>query len=257
MAKRRNSSRRRRRGSFGFLYKLLSMLIICGAIVAALTLFFRVETILVVGQQRYTEQQVRDATGIQTGDNLYLMNKNDVATHIVETLPYIESIRINRKLPDTLLVEVTECGTPMALMQDGSAWLISPNGKIVDHMESELATDYGMISGCRVPAPTVGTPLELVTEEQSKESSLLSLLKELEAAGMLEDVQGIRMEELDYLAMDYMDRFTVRLPYEADYAYKLRFLRAVIEDEKIQDNMSGTFDMCAEDGRTNFIQNVR
>lgn len=56
MARRRKSNRRRR-GSFGFLYKLLSVLVICGAIVAALTLFFRVDTVVITGQQRYTEER--------------------------------------------------------------------------------------------------------------------------------------------------------------------------------------------------------
>lgn len=41
MARRRHSNRRRRRGNFGFLYKLLSVLVICAAVVMALTLFFR------------------------------------------------------------------------------------------------------------------------------------------------------------------------------------------------------------------------
>ena len=49
MARRRKSNRRRR-GSFGFLYKLLSVLVICGAIVAALTLFFRVDTVVISTQ---------------------------------------------------------------------------------------------------------------------------------------------------------------------------------------------------------------
>ena len=44
-ARRRHSNRRRRRGSFGFLYRLLSVLVICGVIVVALTLFFRVDTV--------------------------------------------------------------------------------------------------------------------------------------------------------------------------------------------------------------------
>ena len=56
MARRRNSNRRRRRGSFGFLYKMLSVLVICTAIIAALTLFFRVNAIQVSGQQRYTDE---------------------------------------------------------------------------------------------------------------------------------------------------------------------------------------------------------
>lgn len=54
MARRRHSNRRRRRGNFGFLYKLLSVLVICAAVVMALTLFFRVDTIEVTGTERYT-----------------------------------------------------------------------------------------------------------------------------------------------------------------------------------------------------------
>ena len=44
MAKGRNYNRRRR-GSSGFLYKLLSMIVICAAIITAMTLFFRVEAV--------------------------------------------------------------------------------------------------------------------------------------------------------------------------------------------------------------------
>lgn len=74
------------------------------------------DTVVVTGTQRYTQQEVIDATGIKTGDNLFLMNKYDVAQNIVGELPYIEEIRINRKLPDTLLIQVEECGTPLALV---------------------------------------------------------------------------------------------------------------------------------------------
>lgn len=79
MARRRHSNRRRRRGNFGFLYKLLSVLVICAAVVMALTLFFRVDTIEVTGTERYTEKDVIEASGIQLGDNLFLLNKYEAA----------------------------------------------------------------------------------------------------------------------------------------------------------------------------------
>ena len=47
MARRRGSARRRRRGGSGFLYKLLSVFLICGCLVAAITLFFRVDTVII------------------------------------------------------------------------------------------------------------------------------------------------------------------------------------------------------------------
>ena len=166
MARRRHSNRRRRRGNFGFLYKLLSVLVICAAVVMALTLFFRVDTIEVTGTERYTEKDVIEASGIQLGDNLFLLNKYEAARSIAEQLPYIdiEDIRIRRELPDTLLIDVAECGTPLAVIQDGSAWLLSPKGKIVEQLPASQAGDYAVIDGCELLAPSVGTDIALSPE---------------------------------------------------------------------------------------------
>ena len=107
MARRRGSARRRRRGGSGFLYKLLSVFLICGCLVAAITLFFRVDTVVITGEKRYTEAEIRQASGVEDGDNLFLLNKYQVIRNIAEALPYIEieNTRIQRKLPDTLLIQ--------------------------------------------------------------------------------------------------------------------------------------------------------
>lgn len=257
MARRRYSKQRRRRGSYHFLYKLLSMLVICAAIVAALTLFFRVEEVRVSGQERYTEAQILQASGVQQGDNLFLLNKYDLAGRVVEKLPYIEDLRISRKLPDTLLIDVTECGRPMGVEQDGFVWLISSRGKIVDQLTPEDDADFGTITGCQLLAPSVGTKIALATDLSSRQTSLLGLLSALAEAGMLEQVDGIRMDDLSMIRMDYDGRFTVELPYGADYGEKLTILRLALASDYVQDNMTGTFDMMREDGKTYLEQNVR
>ncbi len=132
MARKRYGSRRRRRGRFTFLYKLLSVLIICAAIVAALTLFFKVENIEVIGESRYSEAAILEAAGVSAGDNLYLLNKYTVSANIYQQCPYVQDVRINRQPPDTLVIEVTECSAVAAIAQNGSYWLISPQGKIVE-----------------------------------------------------------------------------------------------------------------------------
>ena len=263
MARRRNSKRRRRRGSFHFLYKLLSILMICGAIVLALTWFFRVDAIEVSGQERYTQQQIRDAAGIQERDNLFLLNKYDVAGRIQTALPYVKNVRINRELPDTLVIQVEEFGTPLAVIQDGIGWLICPGdgeearGKIVERLEENEAAGYGVISGCELLAPSVGGWLALATEYSVQQQSLLELMQALEAAGMMEQVDGIRLDDLSAIRMDYAGRFTVKMPYSADYPLKLRALQLALESEAIQDNMTGTFDMMRSDGKIHFDQSTR
>ena len=72
-AKRRN--RRRRRGRASFPLRLLSLIIVVAAIVAALTMFFRIDTIVVEGNERYTDEQIIEAAGVQKEQNLVLLNK--------------------------------------------------------------------------------------------------------------------------------------------------------------------------------------
>ena len=74
MARRRR--RHRRKGRFAFLYKLMTFLLICGALVAALALFFKVESIEITGTSRYSTDEVERASGVHVGDNLYLMDKS-------------------------------------------------------------------------------------------------------------------------------------------------------------------------------------
>lgn len=257
MARRKHSNRRRRRGSSGFLYKLLSILAICGCVVAALTLFFRVDAVVITGQQRYTDQQIRDASGIESGDNLFLLNKYDAAQNILDALPYIKKIRMDRKLPDTLLIEIEESGMPLALIQEGSVWLISASGKIVEQKDPAAVADYGIISGCTLLAPSVGTQIALSAERIVQQESLLALLNALEEAGMLEDVDSIRLHDESAIYMDYIGRFTVKMPYGADYPVKMKILKLALESEQVQENMTGTFDMMREDGRTYLDQSTR
>ncbi len=257
MARRRYSKRHRSRGSFGFLYKLLSVLLICAAIITAMTLFFRVDEIVVTGQKRYTAEEIQSASGVEPGSNMYLLNKNDVVQSIIRELPYIESIRINRKLPDTLLIEVHEGGRPFAVVQDGSAWLISASGKIVEQLPEGEAEQYGLISGCQLLAPSVGTPIALATEYASQQSSLLDLLSALDDAGLTENVDGIRLDDLSYLNMDYIGRFTVRMAYGADYERELEKLTLTLASEKVQSNMTGTIDMRLKSKEVFIIPNER
>ena len=89
MARNRSTNRRRRRGRFSFLTKLLCILLIAGAVVAALTVFFKVQSITVSGNARYTSEEVVAASGIEIEDNLFLLNKYSAAQAIFEKLPYV------------------------------------------------------------------------------------------------------------------------------------------------------------------------
>ena len=55
-SKRRN--RRRRRGRASFPLRLLCLAVVIAAFLGALTMFFRIDMIVVEGNERYTEEQI-------------------------------------------------------------------------------------------------------------------------------------------------------------------------------------------------------
>ena len=240
---RKRGSKRRRRGRFSFLYKLLAVLATCVVVVTALTLFFRVETIRVNGTVRYTEEDVRKASGVELGSNMYLLNKFEVQRQLRETLPYIEDVQIRRVLPDQLVITVTECGHVYAVTQEGVAWVFSSTGRIVDRMESHEARYLPQVDGCQLLAPSLGTKLQTAFEEERdiRQESLLSLLKAAEAAGEVGRIAGYHLADPKVLSMDYAGRFEVRMPYGADYDYMLTYLGMVME--QLGGNERGIIDL--------------
>ena len=250
---RRRRNKRYRRGRMTVFLRFLSFLLICGAIAAALLLFFKVDTLEVQGNERYTDEEILDIAGIEHGQNLFLLDRHAIADQITGQLPYIQSVKIRRDLPDTIVVEVSEAQAVAAVMADGEAWLISPSGRVVEQMDAAQAEGYAVISGCTLLAPSVGTRLALATEYAAQQQSLLDLLSALEAAGLTEQVQAIRLDDLSMLVMEYAGRFSVELPYGADYERKLRALVQVVE--QLETNQAGVIQMTWDNGEVHFIEN--
>jgi len=243
MARRRNGRRRhRRRGRFGFFYKLLTTLIICAAIIVALTMFFRAESIVVGGNVRYTEAQVQEASGISQGDNLFLLNRRGAAQRVTDALPYIENVHISPKLPDTLVIEVTECKAAFAIPQEGTVWVMSASGKLVGTEAN--AGDLPVVEGCTLLAPSVGGAIALGTEQQERQDSLLALSAALDRAGVLDQVRAVHMDSAAEIVMDFTDRFAVKMRYGADYDKMLRFIDKVIA--QLESNETGVIDLTTD-----------
>lgn len=250
MARRNRYNRRRRRGGFSLLYKFLTFLVICAAIAVALTLFFKVEDITVTGNERYSQQQIVTASGIEMEDNMFFMNKYAVSDAITSALPYIETVQIRRALPDGLIIAVTECSAPAAITYSGKTWLLSTQCKVVDSKPVSAAGDYAHVLGLPLTAAAVGSVITVEEEHVDSAALLQRLLTLLAEKNMLPDVQQIDLGDGSLLTLRYLDRFEVTLRRDADLNYKLEYLLAVVE--RLEVNETGRIDMTQAD-RASFI----
>lgn len=229
MPKKRKTRRRRRRGGLGRLLRPLSVLLTAVAVVAALTMFFKVSTVEVTGSSRYRDGEVAAASGVELGDNLVLLDKYRIAQRIYTELPYVTEARINRKFPSTLVLEVTETTAVASIQGAGGYWLLSAGEKLLEAVDETGAQDYLRITGLEAVNPAVSARLELPEDSPITLERLGQLLSALERLEMLGRADGLDLSDRSDLVLGYDGRFQVIISYDADFDYKLLCLLEAVK----------------------------
>ena len=229
MPKKRKTRRRRRRGGLGRLLRPLSVLLTAVAVVAALTMFFKVSTVEVTGSSRYRDGEVAAASGVELGDNLVLLDKYRIAQRIYTELPYVTEARINRKFPSTLVLEVTETTAVASIQGAGGYWLLSAGEKLLEAVDETGAQDYLRITGLEAVNPAVSARLELPEDSPITLERLGQLLSAMERLEMLGRADGLDLSDRSALVLGYDGRFQVIISYDADFDYKLLCLLEAVK----------------------------
>lgn len=246
MAARRNRRRRRRnRGRFGFLYKLLSVLLICAAILAGCVVFFRVDTIVVTGQVRYTEEEIIAVAGVERGENLFRLNKIRISNEILRELPYVFDVSITRKWPDTLLIHVSETAPAAAIQGGGAWWLMDARCKLLARGDAALPEERPEVLGLTPLVPAVGTRLAVDEAERGKLESLKQLLLALHDHGLSDQVTSfIDLTANNEICFGFGENLSVVVPMNTDFDQKIYALRRVQETYAEQQmELRGTLDL--------------
>ncbi len=153
----------KRRPSSGVGSRLLIMAAIVAAVIFGVAIFFKVNTVEVQGNTIYSAEEIRSASGIQKGDNLFTLNKEAAAGSIKASLPYVETVSIIRFLPDKIVIEVKESDATFAVTTDtNTTWLINSVGKALEQI-SDSAPDSALTA--EPAAPDAEAPAEEPVEQ--------------------------------------------------------------------------------------------
>ena len=115
-------------------FGLLFVLMIITLAILSMTVFFNAETILVEGNTRYTAEELLETGGLTVGQNLFRLDKFEVIDQM-ETLPYVKSVTIKRKLPNTLTVKVVENQPVVWIATETGAALLNEEYRVLEFVE--------------------------------------------------------------------------------------------------------------------------
>ena len=246
---RRHPRSKRRRGRFRGLYKLLSILLIAAAVVLACVVFFRVNSVEVTGNVRYTAAEVIAASGIEMGDNLVVLPRSRVSAAICANLPYVESVSIKKARPDGVVLVVTERVAAASVESAEGRWLVSAQGKLLELDKGAVETIR--ITGLTAVGPYPGGMIQAAEGQEATLRYVGELLGELEARGLLAQCTALDCSAATSMTLDW-GIYRVKLPRGGDYSYYLSLTQAALDSGKLPEGVPGTLDLTITEGKVNF-----
>ena len=231
---------------------LLQLLIICASVLAmvmAMSVFFKVDVIKVSGAKAYSEWDVREASGIEIGDNLLTFSEPRASGQIQAKLPYVNEVRIGIKLPDTVIIYIEELEVAYAAKcSNGIWWLITSEGRVVEQIDDVRAESYTKIEGITLDNPVVNESAVAVEDSpqgvdpsQSTEetqvvtvtnaqrlSAALTILQALENNGIVGEAASVNVTNLNAIVLWYGTRFQVNLGDISNVDVKIAWMNTAI-----------------------------
>ncbi len=240
-----------------FLLRLATVVAVVLALLFGMSIFFKVKTVTVTGMNKYTAWDVREASGIQDGENLLTISEPKLSSNIKSRLPYVDKVRIGIKLPDTVRIEIKELDVVYAIeASDSSWWLIRADGGVVEKTNSADAGLYTQIKGVKLEAPEVGKPGTAAQPQQSAEegqtvpvtvlaseqfSAVISILQYLESNRIIGEIASLDVSNLGNIELWYGERFQLLLGDTTQLSYKIALIKTAIE-QYMQTYDSGILD---------------
>lgn len=242
---------------YRFMLYLATVVAVVLAVIFGMSIFFKVKTVTVTGNEKYTAWDIREASGIQDGENLLSISEPKISNNITSALPYVDNVRVGIKLPDTVRIEIVELDVVYAVeATDGSWWLMRSDGGIVEKTNSADAEQFTKILGVQIEDPSAGAKAVAAQPQQTTEDgetvpvtvlaseqlqTAVSIAQFLESSGVIGGAASIDVSDTGSLELWYGQRYQVLLGDAMELSYKIRSMKSAID--QMGDYQSGILDV--------------
>lgn len=239
---------RQRESQTGVMGKLLIMLAVVAAIVLGVAIFFQVRTVEIQGNQIYSDEQVREASEVEPGDNLVMVNRIAVKANIEVNLPYVQEVSVGLVLPDTVVIKITESDVAGLVKADvGSSWYVNSEGRILGSTLDGFNGQIIELTGFSVTAPVPGQQAKATEGMEENMHAALAVLGGMASTGLMQQVTVVDAEKSYDLHLFCGEQYEVLLGGTDELDYKIWYLQEVLNT--LDTYQTGTIDLTLDQER--------
>lgn len=223
---------RKKRKAFLRLVKwaTLILLLIGGGIGFLLSSFFNIKKIEIVGNNKLTKDEAISLSQIEIEENTFKLSKNKIEKNIKQNA-YVESVKIKRNLPSTILIEIEE-RVPTYMITFANAYAyINNQGYFVEISKEKL--ELPIITGYATKEEDIQLGERLCTEDLQKLDDILQIMKAAESNEIANIVTKINIsDKQDYVLELKSEKKTVHVGDTSNLSTKMLYIKEIIEQNK-------------------------
>lgn len=228
----------RRKNGVGGLVTFLAVVV---GIIFVMSVLLRVSEIRVEGNEHYTDQEIINATGLETGDNIFFFDKFATVSRAYTKLPYLEEVVVERQLPGTLTIRVVESKALAYLVVGDEEWTIDRSCKILGKAVAGETEQLIPIKGIQPGTLMIGERLERADGNEERVDYLAELLYQLQERGLASGTRWVDFTDSNQVSFRYTDKYTVIVGDGQNVEHKFALLMSVLSQLKEGD--VGTIDL--------------
>lgn len=205
---------------------------------------FNISKIEVKGTSKYTPEEIIDKAKIEIGKNINKVSKARINENLKEMI-YIDSINIDRKYPDKIIINIKErVAKYAAYNKEKNIYIkLTNDGTLLEEVKAEnIGENETIIFGINfLDEIKIGEKLERT--ELNKLTDLDKIYKEYVKSGITNKITSVKFENGVYLlTLDY--KTDIMIDVNDKLEYKMSFLKEIIKETGI---LPGIIDMTKPD----------
>ena len=205
-------------------------------IITAITLFllspiFSIENISIKNNEKLSQEEIISLSQIEKGTNLFKIRNAEIKNNIKENA-YVDEVKVNRILPNTIEITVTERQVAYLLEYGSSYAYIDEQGYILE-ISSENITDKIKIRGYKTTEDNIKPGNRLIKEDLNKLKDLSIITDTAKNSGINAQITSINIENQNEYSL-YMEseKKTVHIGSISNLDTKMLYLQVMLEKEK-------------------------
>ena len=233
LTKKQEISRKKRKRVLKVIKWLTILGIIIGGIIyALLSPIFNIKSITVTGNSKISSEAIVSLSRLNIDQNIFNFRTSNVEEEIKQN-PYIDTVEIKRKFPDTVEISVQE-RTATYMLTYGNAYVYINNQGYILEITSKRG-EFPILEEYETPTEQIIEGNRLNIDDLEKLNDVLKIMEAISSGtdGIDEEITTINIEDkTNYILTLDKEKKTIYLGDTTNLSTKVLWINTFIEEEK-------------------------